>query len=91
MSDPLTLEKLLADLRRLKEEIGPPPPEVRVSPFATGLPTGQPRTDDMREMVERLGKRRVPAAYRLSGAALGLSRDVVVIHPDLLPGAPDEH
>lgn len=86
MPDPtLTLDKFLADIKRALAEIGPPPPEVRISPYATALPSAEPRTDDMRQMVDRLGQARVPAAFRLSGRALGLAHDVVVVHPDLIP------
>lgn len=76
----LTLETLLAAVRRIEEELGPPPPEVRFSRHATGLPTGEPHTDDMRQMVERIGQQRVPAAYSFRDG----KREVIFIHPDLM-------
>lgn len=82
--EPLSIEKLLADVRRLRAELGPPPPEVRISRYATALPSAKPYTYDMKEMVERLGQQRVPAAFRIRGAALGLGADIIVMHPDLL-------
>jgi hypothetical protein len=81
---PLTLEGLLAACRRLKEEIGPPPPVVRISRHATALPPGKPHTLDMQEMVDRLGQVRVPAAYRIDGNALGGGPDVIYVHPLLM-------
>lgn len=43
------------------------------SPNATTMPTAQPHTDDMREMVERIGRVPVPAAFRMGG--------VLFVHP----------
>jgi hypothetical protein len=53
---------------------------IRISEFATALPSGKPQTDDMRDMVEhfhRLGLiQRVPAAYMINN-------HTAVVHPTL--------
>ncbi len=50
---------------------------VHVSPYALAEPSGKPRTDDMREMVEKLSEmgqiRKVPAAFRIGKR--------IVMHP----------
>lgn len=75
----LTLD-LLREAKRKLDEIGPAPLPIRVSEHATALPSGKPRTDDMRQMVERLGRQRVPAAFRVNSLFGGC----IVVHPDLM-------
>jgi hypothetical protein len=69
-------------MKRIAREIGPPPPEVRVSKHATALPDRKPHTDDMRAMVEALPKSRVPAVFRIS---LPWAGETYIVHPNLLP------
>ena len=78
-----TAEDIIATMRKALRDIGPPPPKTQYSRAATRLPSGMPQTDDMKEMVDRLGKQRIPAAYRINTGSL----DVVVIHPDMMKKA----
>jgi len=77
--EPLTMAKLEAVMQKMRD-MPPPPPPIYVTKAAMGLPTGEPRTDYMREMVARVGRVRVPACYRISGPA----GDSIMVHPDLL-------
>lgn len=79
----VTTESILAQMRQVMDEIGPPPPRVLTSRYAMTLPTAEPRTDDMREMVERIGRSRVPAALRFTHLD-GI--ETIVVHPDLIEG-----
>ena len=75
-----TIEDLREAKRKL-DAVGEPFPEIRLSRAATGFPTADPHTDDMREYVERVGRVRVPAAFRFMEPLSG--RDVLIVHPDL--------
>lgn len=73
-----SLEKLMAAIR----DIPPPPPSIRYSEYATALPSAKPKTLDMQMLVEMVGQRRVPAAFKMKDY---LGREMIVAHPDLLP------
>ena len=80
MSDEvLTIEKMMDAIRRLPA----PLPKLHLSSHATELPVARPHTDDMHDLVERVGQSRVPAAFKfvLDG------REHVVAHPSLLQGS----
>lgn len=81
--EPLTLEKL----REVRRSLGkaPPPPTVRVTRAAAMLPDAEPHTDDMRDMVERVGRQRVPACLHLKT----MFGEMYAVHPDLLPTPTD--
>ena len=79
-----TSEDMIALIRKAIREIGPPPPVMRYSKYATALPAGNPQTDDMKAMVDRLGQQRVPAAFRINDGVV----DMVVVYPDLMKQKP---
>ena len=61
-------------------ECGPPVPKLQFSRHATRLPSREPQTYDRQLLVERVGKHRVPAAFRFDG----FDGEVIVTHPDFL-------
>lgn len=81
-----TVDEMLASIREAKRKmdaLGPPPPEIRLTRAATAMPSAEPHTDDMREYVERVGRVRVPAAFRLTLDG----REYIVVHPDAMKKA----
>ncbi|MEO0859201.1 MAG: hypothetical protein AAFY65_01210 [Pseudomonadota bacterium] len=73
----MKVEDLLADMKRIQAELGPPPPRVRLSKHVPALVAAQPRakarTDDMRTMVDDLGPQRIPGGYQIG--------DTIFINP----------
>lgn len=82
----ISANDLLAELRRIREELGPPPPEVRLSRhapvFVEAKPTSEPFTDDMRTMCDDIGPQKVAGGYRIK-SQFG---DFIVLNPVHLKG-----
>jgi hypothetical protein len=77
--EPFSLDAL-KDVMRALGPPPPPPPKIHITKASTALPGKEPRTLDMKEMVERLGRRRVPAVFHLKT----MFGEFYTVHPDLL-------
>lgn len=81
--EPFTIDKIY-EAMALLGDVPPPPPLVRFSKHAMVEPSAEPHTDDMRSMLEALGREMIPGALRIAAIPGLTDRDLVVIHPDFV-------
>lgn len=79
---------VLAEIRAAMKALPPAPPKLHFSRHATAMPTAQPFTDDMRQLVDQLGRQRIPAAFKFIDKQ-GIEN--IIVHPDLLRNEAKRH